>query len=389
MSEAALAPGAELRPAIEEAGDVFAKGYLPEGFVFTPEDARAPQTAGAEEAERAEDARRAEEVRRAEEARAAFAAAEQDDTIEAYRRFIDRHPEAAQVAEARAAIEEIRTDPLREARRAEEALDLGREARRRIQRQLTLLDYAPRGIDGLFGPNTRAAIERFQRDEGRAATGYLTQAQIDTLASRAEARQAELEAEAERRRLADEAQDRAVWAATGAEGDAAGLRTYLERYPEGLFAEDARARLSELEAQSRAAAEAADAADWERARATDTVQAYRRYLDARPEGAFAEQARARIDRIEGRGEREAAEAAARQAEQQLNLNDVTRLLVERRLAQLGLEPGPANGSFDDATRQAIRAFQRDRGLPATGYLTDQTVAQMIAGLGGQLLENLQ
>lgn len=389
MSEAALAPGAELRPAIEEAGDVFAKGYLPEGFVFTPEDARAVETAGAEAAARAEDARRAEQERRAEEARAAFAAAEQDDTIEAYRRFIDRHPEAAQVAEARAAIEEIRTDPLREARRAEEALDLGREARRRIQRQLTLLDYAPRGIDGLFGPNTRAAIERFQRDEGRAATGYLTQAQIDTLASRAEARQAELEAEAERRRLADEAQDRAVWAATGAEGDAAGLRTYLERYPEGLFAEDARARLSELEAQSRAAAEAADAADWERASATDTVQAYRRYLDARPEGAFAEQARARIDRIEGRGEREAAEAAARQAEQQLNLNDVTRLLVERRLAQLGLEPGPANGSFDDATRQAIRAFQRDRGLPATGYLTDQTVAQMIAGLGGQLLENLQ
>lgn len=376
MSQAALAPGAALRPAVEANGDVSARGYLPEDFVFTQADVE-PETT------------EAEEVDRAEEARAAFAAAREDDTIAAYRRFIDRFPEAAAVPDARAAIDEIRTDPLREARLREEALDLDREARRRIQRQLTLLDYAPRGIDGLFGPNTRAAVERFQRDEGREATGYLTRAQIDTVARRAEARQAELEAEAERRRLAAEEQDRAVWAATGADGDAAGLRTYLERYPEGLFAEEARARLSELEAQARASAEAADAADWERARAADTTQAYRRYLDQRPQGAFAEQARARIDQIEGQGERDAAQQAAQATERQLNLNNVTRLLVERRLAQLGLDPGPTDGRFDAATRQAIRTFQRDRGLPATGYLTDQTVAQMIAGLGGQLLEGLQ
>jgi peptidoglycan hydrolase-like protein with peptidoglycan-binding domain len=52
----------------------------------------------------------------------------------------------------------------------------------------------------------------------------------------------------------------------------------------------------------------------------------------------------------------------------LNLNSVTRGLVQGRLRQLGFETGRNIGQFDAQTRRAIRQFQRSRNLDATGYL---------------------
>jgi peptidoglycan hydrolase-like protein with peptidoglycan-binding domain len=251
-----------------------------------------------------------------------------------------------------------------------------------VQSQLAILGHQPRGVDGVFGPNTRAAIARFQRAEGYDDTGYLTREQLEELSVAAAQRQAELEAEAERRRLQAEREDRAVWQATGAEGDEAGLRTYLQRFPEGLFAEEAREALAAIEGERRAANEAADLTAWEGARSADTVEAYRGYLEARPQGAFAQEARARIEALRAEAAGADAREAARASERQLGLNDVTRLLVEQRLAQLGLDPGRADGAFDASTRQAIRAFQRNRDLEPTGYLTQATVARMLADLGG-------
>src|SRR5262245_14070115 len=40
--------------------------------------------------------------------------------------------------------------------------------------------------------------------------------------------------------------------------------------------------------------------------------------------------------------------------------------VQRRLAELGYDPGPADGRAGPRTRAAIQAFQRDRGLVADG-----------------------
>ncbi len=44
--------------------------------------------------------------------------------------------------------------------------------------------------------------------------------------------------------------------------------------------------------------------------------------------------------------------------------------AQRELAQLGYDPGPVDGTMGPRTRAAIRAFERNRGLPATGVLTD-------------------
>ncbi len=40
--------------------------------------------------------------------------------------------------------------------------------------------------------------------------------------------------------------------------------------------------------------------------------------------------------------------------------------VQRRLVELGYDSGAADGLFGPRTRAALQAFQRDRGLPATG-----------------------
>ena len=64
---------------------------------------------------------------------------------------------------------------------------------------MTLLDYNTRGIDGIFGRGTRAAISSWQTANSTDVTGFLNTDQITRLDAQAERRAAELEAEAERR----------------------------------------------------------------------------------------------------------------------------------------------------------------------------------------------
>ena len=70
-------------------------------------------------------------------------------------------------------------------------------------------------------------------------------------------------------------------------------------------------------------------------------------------------------------------AAAEAAEKQLVNNSITRLLVEQRLASLRYNPGPRDGRFDSATREAILAFQRDAGIAASGFVDQATAARLL------------
>jgi peptidoglycan hydrolase-like protein with peptidoglycan-binding domain len=56
--------------------------------------------------------------------------------------------------------------------------------RRQIQEALRRLDYYTGPVDGIFGPLTRAAIRRFQREIGADATGYLKADEANRLVSR-------------------------------------------------------------------------------------------------------------------------------------------------------------------------------------------------------------
>ena len=62
---------------------------------------------------------------------------------------------------------------------------LSRDQRIGAQAALTRLGYDTRGVDGVIGANTRAALRRWQLANGRIADGYLTAALADELIRKA------------------------------------------------------------------------------------------------------------------------------------------------------------------------------------------------------------
>ncbi len=374
MKNELVVPQGDLGALVTRNGDLQAQGFLPQQFLFMPD--RPEETGPVDPVE-------APVVNPAVE-RALWEGTVALDTVEAYRTYIARFPEGAHVAEAQAAIRAIQTEPNRQDRLAEEALNLTRDQRRDIQQNLTLLEFNTRGIDGIFGAATRSAITNWQQQNGYAQTSYLTAEQISRLDAQAARRSAQIEAEAARQQQIAAAADRAFWDETGAHGDEAGLRAYLDRYPDGLFAATATRQLETIEANKRQEAQAADRAAWDAARGTDTIRAYRIYLRDFPQGAFVSDAQARIDRLVAADENAANQQGAAATEAALGIGPANLRRIERRLDQLGLEPGTVDGVFDDDTRRALRNYQRDRGLNATGYLDEQTVVLLFAeAISGQ------
>jgi len=306
------------------------------------------------------------------------------DTADAYLDYLSTYPQGQYVAEAEAQIEAINSEPNRTERLAEDGLNLTRDQRRDIQRDLTILDFNTRGIDGIFGPGTRSAITNWQQQTGFSQTSYLTTDQINQLDAQAARRAAEIEAEAARARADEERRDRAFWQETGAGGDEPGYRAYLERFPDGIFSTEARTRLDAIEAEKLAAAEAEDKAGWDLAKATDTPEGYRDYLAGFANGTFRQDAEDRIKAFaRAEDDAEAAQTAAA-AEIALNVDPLTAQLIEGKLASLGLDPGEADGDFSEATRRALRTYQRDRGLAETGYLDQETVSRLLADTLGDI-----
>lgn len=359
-------PAADLGVALADWSDLTVKGFAPDHWVLMPDKVDVaqdtPPPAAVDPA--AEDS--------------LWQGAVALDTIDAFRNYLNRYPDGRYSAEAEKVIAEIIAEPNRMARKAEEALGLTREQRREIQRALTILDYNTRGIDGIFGPGSRRAIANWQQVNGYGQTTYLTTEQISRLDAQASRRAAELEAEAERKRREEARLDRAYWDETGARGDEPGYRAYLGKYPDGIFSQLAQERLSAIEDQKRAAAEAEDRAAWDSARAGNTIAAYQTYLRAYPDGVFKADAEAQITALTQADSDQADLDAARAQEAALGLNPITARLVEARLQQLGLEPGVVDGRFDDDTRRALRRYQRARDLPVTGYLNEPTVVRLLA-----------
>lgn len=314
----------------------------------------------------------------------AFAAAQEADTEDAYQAYLDAFPNGQNAQAARTALDRIRNSP----ERVEQALMLTRGERRAIQNDLTVLGYDTRGVDGIFGPGTRGAIENWQGQNDLSETGYLTRDQIFNLARQGADRAIELEAEERARREAEERSDREFWAATGAAGDEAGLRRYLERYPEGIFAGLAQDRLAQFEAEQADVIRSRDLAAWRRARDANTMAGYEAYLGEWPEGEFVDVARSRLRALQPEPEQgasppgldQSARARARAQEQQLGLVGPTRLLIEQRLARLGLDPGPVDGVFDEQTRIAIWQAQERFDLRPTGYVNQDLLTMLVSNL---------
>ncbi|MEO0712167.1 MAG: peptidoglycan-binding protein, partial [Pseudomonadota bacterium] len=353
-----------LRESVRDSPGLELDGFAPRRAAFM-----APESAGEEaDAFDPEDA-------------ATWRAADELDTEGAYRAYLRRYPNGANAREARARLEAIENNPEALAEAAEEDLALSRNLRRDVQRFLTALGHDTRGIDGIFGPGTRAALRDWQAAEGLPVSGYLDRAQLIRLSRDGEAAIA-AEAAAEARR------DRAFWRASGEGSDEAGLRAYLERYPNGLFADIARGRLEVYDAAAadaeRAAREVEDRAFWARVTSDGSASAYQAYLESFPEGLFADQARDRLaelspnDGLNSDGLSDADRAQLQRVEESLGLPRFTLQLLERRLDAFGLEPGPVDGRLDAQSRQALARYQTARSLTATGYLDQMTLIRLMA-----------
>ena len=239
VSDGVTEPDSQIAAPARSAG-LTATGYLAKAHAFVvgvPETEPAPESVDA-------DTTRAD-IR-------AWRSADAAGTAEAYQGYLDAFPDGQFRGMAESRIEALGDTPDARAEEEEAALALSRTQRQEIQRDLSLLDYNTRGIDGIFGRGTRAAIGDWQAANSFPATGYLTREQITRLDAQAERRAAELELEAERRLQEQLARDRAFWEETGASGDEAGLTAYLERFPDGQFADDARRQLDVMQSEKRA-----------------------------------------------------------------------------------------------------------------------------------------
>ena len=364
ISDTILEPGQDVIAGISANPAVTLQGFRPRTLVMQPERVRGAVSPRPYVVDRAAD-------------KAFWVQTVDADTVVAYRAYLQSYPRGAFVRDARAAIEAIQSEPNRAARLNEERLGLSRDQRRSIQRDLSLIDFGTRGIDGIFGAGTRSAISNWQQGNGFAATSYLTANQIRRISDQAGRRSAQIEAQAAAEREAELRRDRTHWNSTGANGTEAGLRNYLGRYPDGIFADRARTALARIEQNNMEQAALQDRDAWRTALNRDTVASYQAYLSQNPNGAFRQQAQARMRAIQTAQTAAPVRDRAIAAEAGLRLNTITLRLVQARLQKLGFEVGRDDGRFDAQTRRAIRQFQRSRNLEVTGYLNQTSVVQLL------------
>lgn len=110
---------------------------------------------------------------------------------------------------------------------------------------------------------------------------------------------------------------------------------------------------------------------WRQVVAADTASAYRVYLNRYPSGRYAGQARARITALQP-----SPADLARQAEEALGLNRNQQRRIQRHLELLGHQPGSIDGIFGRNTRNAIGRWQSANGIQATGYLNANQISQL-------------
>ncbi|WP_306733904.1 peptidoglycan-binding domain-containing protein [Marimonas arenosa] len=73
----------------------------------------------------------------------------------------------------------------------EQELSLTRAQRSEIQQRLLVLGFDPKGVDGVFGQNSRNSISAWQDDKGFPVTGFLSAVQLLALNAQSEADYAE------------------------------------------------------------------------------------------------------------------------------------------------------------------------------------------------------
>lgn len=287
----------------------------------------------------------------------AYIAAQNANTVAAYRNYLKKYPKGIYKVNAERALAKLGApvdDSVDAAAAAEAKLGITRTQRVAVQRELTRLGYPTGGTDGAWGRNTRNAIATWQRDRKEKVTGYVTEAQLKVLLRGAVVVPP------------DEVDPGAL---TPAEIEAAlkltrAQRTTIQKQLITL-GYDAGVADGLWGAKTRVAIKS-----WQRAnKKTQTG-----YVTASQVKLIADQA--------GKVAPPAPTNEAALEEQLLALSVEERADLQVRLRQLGYETGRTDGTFSAATRRAIGAWQADEGERVTGYLTADQVRAIWVQTGG-------
>lgn len=116
---------------------------------------------------------------------------------------------------------------------------------------------------------------------------------------------------------------------------------------------------------------------WEAAERSGEAEDYKAYLEAHPNGYFAQIAKNRIARLSANPAVRSApseadlkgETGSLVSENAIGLAPKDRIEVQQRLRSLGFDPGGTNGKFGPGTRRAVTNWQKTRQIPETGFLT--------------------
>ena len=123
-----------------------------------------------------------------------------------------------------------------------------------------------------------------------------------------------------------------------------------------------------------------DRAAYAQAQSADTRAAYQTYLRQFPNGAYAAQARDRIQRLgDGTTTAPSNQAGNQTATDTAGLTRQQRLQIQQRLNSLGYSTNGADGNFGPGTRRAIGLWQRDRNYTQTGSLTTAQANELLRG----------
>lgn len=274
------------------------------------------------------------------------------NSVAAYRQYLNTYPNGPHAAQAR--------DRLAAKGQSVGGGNVGGMTAGMIaaaQRDLGSLGYYSGRADGVAGRGTRAAIAAWQAAHGLSQTGQLTQDQAG--------------------RLSNEARGRGSSAgnntdtATGSGGRAAELALGLSRSeraqvqadlntlgynvgsPDGIFGSGTRQALARWQVAHQRAG-TGYLADGEQ-------RLLRNEAAGRGGGAAVDSNSQRNDAMD---------------EQLMDLDRGERIAVQRKLTELGYSTNGTDGGFGPATRRAIRAWQGDNGLKATGYLNADQLAQL-------------
>ena len=130
---------------------------------------------------------------------------------------------------------------------------------------------------------------------------------------------------------------------------------------------------------------------WDSAERGNQIEDYQAYLDSYPNGVYAQMAKSRVTRLRGTPAAVAAvtpdaqgastpavpkvdmaklkaEIGTTQTEKALALDVKAKKELQKRLDLIGFAPGNQAGTFNDKTRSAIGAWQKSHDIPQTTYL---------------------